>query len=177
VNLFHGSTMEIEKIDLNKCRPFKDFGCGFYTTPQREQALKMAKRTVRIFREGKSCITEYLFNDNFLKNSQYGKDTAFLNIKHFNEPNNDWARFVINNRNHKFTDIKSHECNIDCKYDIVIGPVANDDITALVDVYLSGILSDDALARELSFRDLNIQISFHSEKSLRCLQKTGTYYG
>ena len=171
--LFHGSNIEIDKIDLSKCKPFKDFGCGFYTTPLRDQALIMSRRTVRIYQDGKPCITEYSFNDNVFVNSE---KPYLLNIKQFHKPNSEWAKFVINNRNRKFTDIKSPECNIDCKYDVVIGPVANDDITALVDVYLSGILSDETLARELTFRDLSIQVSFHTEKSISYLQKTGVYY-
>ena len=28
--LFHGSNIEINRIDLSKCRPYKDFGRGFY---------------------------------------------------------------------------------------------------------------------------------------------------
>ena len=30
--LYHGSNLEIDVIDLNKCRPNKDFGKGFYLT-------------------------------------------------------------------------------------------------------------------------------------------------
>jgi hypothetical protein len=167
--LYHGSNMEIEKINLDKCKPFKDFGCGFYTTPLRKQAVIMAGRTVRIYQKGKSCITEFLFDDTHFT-------SPALNIKRFDEPDNEWARFVINNRNHTFSDIQNPCCNIDNKYDIVIGPVANDDITALIDVYLSGILSDEALTKELTFRDLSIQVSFHTEKSIAYLQKTGVCY-
>lgn len=29
MKLYHGSNIEIEKIDLGICRPFKDFGQGF----------------------------------------------------------------------------------------------------------------------------------------------------
>ena len=167
--LYHGSNMEIEKVNLGKCKPFKDFGCGFYTTPLQEQAVRMAVRTVRIYREGKPCVTEFFLDDVHLT-------SPVLNIKQFKEPGNEWAKFVINNRNHSFSDIQNQCCNIDNKYDIVIGPVANDDITALIDVYLSGILSDEALTRELTFRDLSIQVSFHTEKSLTYLQTTGAYY-
>jgi hypothetical protein len=167
--LYHGSNMKIEKIDLGKCKPFKDFGRGFYTTTLREQAVSMAKRTVRIYREGKPCVTEFFLDDTHLT-------SMALNIKQFKEPGNEWAKFVINNRNHLFSDIHNPCCNIDDKYDIVIGPVANDDITALIDVYLSGILSDEALTRELTFRDLSIQVSFHTEKSITYLQKTEAYY-
>lgn len=167
--LYHGSNIEIEKIDLSKCRPFKDFGCGFYTTPVKEQAFAMAKRTARIFKSGTPCVTEFKCNDNLLTIPE-------LNIKRFPDPNTEWAKFVINNRNRKFTDTQNSNCNIDNKYDVVIGPVANDDIAALIEVYLSGIVSDEALAKELTFRELSIQISFHTEKALTYLQKSGIYY-
>lgn len=32
MKLYHGSNVEIDKVDLSKCMPNKDFGCGFYTT-------------------------------------------------------------------------------------------------------------------------------------------------
>ena len=160
--LYHGSNIEIDKIDLNKCRPFKDFGRGFYTTPLQEQAWTMAKRTVRIYREGTPCITEFFLDDTVLG------DTRF-NIKRFEKPSPEWARFVVNNRNYKN--------NTDCKYDIVTGPVANDDITALIDVYLAGIMSDEALVKELTFRELSEQLSFHTDKAIACLRKTGARHG
>ena len=175
--LYHGSNMEIEKINISKCKPFKDFGCGFYTTPIWDQALTMARRTVRIYREGKPCVTGFFCDDTLFGGTEKHLTTPALNIKQFKEPDKEWAKFVINNRNRRFTDIQSQDCNTDSKYDIVAGPVANDDITALIDVYLSGILSDDALAKELTFRDLSLQVSFHTEKSIVYLQKTGISYG
>ena len=30
MKLYHGSNMLIEQIDLSKCRPYKDFGQGFF---------------------------------------------------------------------------------------------------------------------------------------------------
>ncbi len=54
---------------------------------------------------------------------------------------------------------------------MVTGPVANDDITALMNVYLAGILSDDALIKELTFRELSEQVSFHTERAAVCLRK------
>ena len=41
--LYHGSNTEIMEIDLSKCRPYKDFGSGFYLTAFKEQAVRMAK--------------------------------------------------------------------------------------------------------------------------------------
>ena len=47
--LYHGTNCVIEKIDLDKCRPYKDFGKGFYLTTIKEQAEKMAKRVSKIY--------------------------------------------------------------------------------------------------------------------------------
>jgi hypothetical protein len=168
--LHHGSNMEIDKIKLDKCRPFKDFGRGFYTTPLKEQAWAMAKRTVRIYREGDLCVTEFFLDDAALKDPRF-------RIKRFTKPDIEWARFVVNNRNQEFNDPANTAYNADGKYDIVSGPVANDDITALINVYLAGILSDEALVKELTFRDLSDQISFHTERAAACLQKSGAQHG
>lgn len=34
--LYHGSNMKINKIDLAKCKPYKDFGKDFYCTTIRK---------------------------------------------------------------------------------------------------------------------------------------------
>ena len=168
--LYHGSNLEIDTIDLGKCRPYRDFGKGFYTSTVLEQAWKMAKRTVRINKEGSPCVTAFSFDDSLLS------DVA-LSVRQFAVPNNEWARFVINNRNRKYREVQNPDCNTDNKYDIVIGPVANDDIAALIDVFIAGLISDDALARELTFRNLSTQVSFHTEKSIAGLRKTEAYHG
>lgn len=40
--LYHGSNIEIKKIDLSLSKPYKDFGRGFYLSDNYEQALQMA---------------------------------------------------------------------------------------------------------------------------------------
>lgn len=40
MKLYHGSTINIEQIDLSK--PNKDFGKGFYLSAEEEQAREMA---------------------------------------------------------------------------------------------------------------------------------------
>ena len=41
MKLYHGSNTSIARIDLNRSKPYKDFGKGFYLTTIREQALRM----------------------------------------------------------------------------------------------------------------------------------------
>lgn len=39
--LYHGSNMKIDSINLAMCRPYKDFGRGFYLTDMKEQSERM----------------------------------------------------------------------------------------------------------------------------------------
>ena len=43
MKLYHGSNMVIDQIDLSKCKPYKDFGQGFYLT----DSIDLAKEFVR----------------------------------------------------------------------------------------------------------------------------------
>ena len=62
MRLYHGSNMMIENIDLSKCKPYKDFGRGFYLTEIKEQAEKMAGRTAAIY-GGEPTVTEFEFDE------------------------------------------------------------------------------------------------------------------
>ena len=165
--LYHGSNTEIFKIDLTMCRPYKDFGCGFYLTSIREQAEVWAKRISRIF-SGESWINEFEFQESAL-------NAGYLNVKIFDEPNSEWATFVLNNRNRNFTDNTDANSNHDNKYEIVIGPVANDDIALQLRQFVSGFIDNDSLANALKYRNLNDQYSFHSENAIKYLTKTGAW--
>lgn len=41
--LYHGSMINIERINLQKSRPNKDFGRGFYLSADRQQAWRMGE--------------------------------------------------------------------------------------------------------------------------------------
>jgi len=38
MKVYHGSHIKVDKIDLSKCKPNKDFGRGFYVTKLRYHA-------------------------------------------------------------------------------------------------------------------------------------------
>jgi len=165
--LFHGSNLEIDQIDLNFCRPYKDFGKGFYTTELEEQAVNMAKRTIRIF-GGKPFVTKFSIDDKEFENCNIPQ-------KIFDTPTNEWALFIINNRNRNFNDIASLECNLDNKYGIVRGPVANDDIRLLFDLFEDKIITLEELTKRLEYKELTNQISFHTDNAIKLLKKVGAY--
>lgn len=162
--LYHGSNLDIEKVDLTKCRPNKDFGTGFYLTEIKEQAEKMASRVARI-RGGEPIVNVYSIDDEALS----GKG---LNIKNFGrEPSKEWAEFVMNNRNRNFTDDSRLDCNRDNKYDIVIGPVANDEMALLFRQYENGWLNFGALLKGLAYKSTTNQYSFHTGRAVSLLRK------
>lgn len=86
------------------------------------------------------------------------------------------AQFIVNNRNRSFTDFNNIECNIDLKYDIVIGPVANDKIAATIRRYMGDKLDIEGLKRQLTYKELTNQYSFHTDKAVACLKKEGVLF-
>jgi hypothetical protein len=80
----------VNRIDLNKCRPYKDFVKWFYCTTIKEQVKPMAKRVAAIY-GGTPVVTEFELQDDI-----YFEDR--LSIKKFEMSSKDWASFVLNNR-------------------------------------------------------------------------------
>lgn len=66
ITLYHGSNVDIETIDLDRCHPDKDFGKGYYLTDIRNQAETMALRRTRIAGEGTPTLTAYEFDERLL---------------------------------------------------------------------------------------------------------------
>lgn len=154
--LYHGSNVAIENIDLAKCRPYKDFGKGFYLTDIRHQAERMAARTAKMFR-GVPTLTRFEFDLDYAMNQG-------LKIKLFSSPDEEWARFVMANR-----DINVKQPFHD--YDIVIGPVADDTIARLLRMFTENFISEQQLVRELTFSEVTSQYFFHTEAALNMLKK------
>lgn len=164
--LYHGTNIDIQSIDLALCRPYKDFGRGFYTTEILEQAQKMAKRVARIY-GGNPIVNMYEIADNYKENRE-------LNILDFGRiPSERWAVFVMNNRSKVFTDFGCLDCNFDCKYDIVVGAIADDDMTVLFRQYQNNMISFETLLNGMTFRETTSQYSFHTEKAVSLLKKVG----
>ena len=162
--LYHGSNTDIKEIDLSMCRPYKDFGRGFYLTELKDQAEKMAARVARIYK-GAPVLNVYELDDSFRSQPE-------LNIKDFGDKiSSEWACFVRNNRSRSFHDLSSPECNHDNKYDIVIGPIADDDMAMLFRQYENGMISFERMLDGLIYKKTSSQFSFHTEKAIRLLKK------
>lgn len=164
--LYHGSNTDIKVIDLALCRPYKDFGRGFYLTVMKAQAEKMANRVARIY-GGLPVLNVFEIDTSFV-------DSSDLNIKNFGlQTSEEWAEFVMNNRNRKFDDFANLKCNFDNKYDVVIGPIANDDMAVLFRQYENGVISFENMVSGMIYKETTNQYSFHTERALNLLKKVG----
>ena len=109
--LYHGSNMDIEQINLKAGIPYKDFGQGFYLTPDIKTAKRMAQKKVNLFGGTPTLIT-YDFKDDALERTS-------LKIKCFPEKATaEWFLFIDANRDRKLPH-PTHD------YDIVIGTTSS----------------------------------------------------
>jgi hypothetical protein len=157
MKVYHGSYLKIDKIDLSKCEPHKDFGRGFYVTKFLEQATIWANRKGEN-KHTKGIITEFTFFEHAFS------DKNFKTLR-FDTYNNEWLDFVAVNRNFN-TPLPAHD------YDMVEGPVADDKITTRIDAYVRGEVSREEFLRELSFEKPSHQLCFCTVKSLLMLEHT-----
>jgi hypothetical protein len=155
ITLYHGSNVFIEKIDLTRSHPDKDFGKGYYLTDIRTQAEAMSIRRVRIAGEGEPTLTVYSFDESQLHSPK-------LRVKVFDEPTEEWALFVLSNREASLTGY-THD------YDIVIGPIADDGVAFQLDRYTRHMITLATLVEELTYRKLNRQYYFGTERALQTL--------
>lgn len=149
MRLYHGSNMMIENIDLSKCKPYKDFGRGFYLTEIKEQAEKMASRTAAIY-GGEPTVTEFEFDEAALHT---------LSVKTFENPDKEWALFVLANRS------RNSRQPTHC-FDIVIGPVADDTIATLFRNFNDGIIDLPTLVNGLKYKRFHHNICSTRQRPL-----------
>lgn len=152
--LYHGSNVKVEKPIVIQSNRTLDFGKGFYTTTDREQAYKWAK--IKQSRENSKhgYISVYEISNNVFKDEN-------LSVRTFKGASKSWLEFVINNR------IKEGYIH---NYDIVRGSVANDRVYACLNAFENRFMSFDMAIKELRTYKLSDQISFHTVKALELLK-------
>lgn len=149
--LYHGSNSIVEKPKLVEQNRFLDFGYGFYTTTNKDQAENFSKKVI-VRRGGKPIVNVYEFDDNAHTD---------LVVKRFSAPNEEWLDFVSAHRSGSYNGKK---------YDIIIGAVANDDVYRTLQVYSSGLLTKEQALEALKVKKLFNQYVFATEKALKFLK-------
>ena len=156
MKVYHGSYIKVDKIDLVKCMPNKDFGKGFYVTKFRNHAEEWAKIIGEKY-ETNGFVSEFEFSENDFTKS-------ICKIKHFDAYDEEWLDFVVNNRD-KNSKTPVHD------YDIVIGPVANDKVQNTLRLYLKGKISKEKFLKMLMHHEETHQICFCTLNSLQTIDR------
>lgn len=157
MRLYHGSNVEVKKPNLRRGRQKTDFGKGFYTTTQKEQAEHWTSIKLDRAQRGKKTVSVYEIDDAFLADPT-------LKIREFNGPDETWLNFVVSSRKGVMHD-----------YDLVFGPVANDKVFTVVNLYESGVLDAPAAIAQLKAYKTYNQLSFHTPKVIKALRFVESY--
>ena len=156
VKIYHGSLFIVEKPNLEILNYRTDFGKGFYTTTDINQAKRWTK--IKKERMKEENIKRYINIYEYEENKE-------LNILNFESATEEWLKFVFKNRQ---SDELVHQ------YDIVIGPVANDNLYQVLVSYENGIYNMEETIKRLKTYLLSNQISFHTLKALESIKYVET---
>ena len=148
--VYHGSNVIVEKPRLITPNRALDFGSGFYTTTNIEQAKSFANNVVNRNEGYGFPIISYYEVD-------FDKITKEFNTLNFDHANEEWLDFVYANRTAKYTGMQ---------YDVIIGPVANDTVYRVFRLYENGDIDREAVIKRLKITELFNQVTFCTEKAI-----------
>ena len=156
MKLYHGTNAEILQIDLKESRVGKDFGIGFYLTPDKQVAQRQAERKFEQYGVGEARVYEYTIDDNALQ---------ALKVLQFDCYTMEWARFVLMNRKNR-TRTQVHN------YDVVIGPIADDVIGYQIRRVEERIITEEQFLEEIKYHTVTIQYMFATDMAIQSLQRS-----
>ena len=145
--IYHGSNIKVAVPRILVDGYYKDFGYGFYFTKLEKQAKRWA-----LTKKGASVVSRY----------EYSKNEE-LKILFFEEMTEEWLDFVSDCRR-----------GIEHSYDIVEGPMADDQIWNSVELFANGRISRTAFWELAKFNHPTHQIVFCNEDALKCIHFEGS---
>jgi hypothetical protein len=153
MKIYHASNVVVEDPRILQSERMLDFGTGFYTTSNKEQAVKWSARVVQRRDPKEQILSVYDFDLEMA--------TSDLSVLRFDKPDGAWLDFVCANRSGR---------DIPRAYDIAIGAVADDKVYSVVQFYENGVYDREYALLRMKVEELFDQILFHTEKSLQYLR-------
>jgi len=151
--VYHGSNQIVERPKLVKQNRWLDFGFGFYTTTNRDQAVSFAHKVTHKREHGQASVSTYEVDEKMARQN--------CTVLEFVRPDENWLDFVSLHRQGLYQGEQ---------FDLIYGPVANDDVYTTLTLYLSGVLTKQQTLEALKIRQLYNQLVFASEKAITYLQ-------
>lgn len=157
MKLYHGSDVEITAVDLSLSQMNKDFGRGFYLSDDLQQAKNFARYKADKPRSVTKTpvVTAFSFDEDFFYNGK-------LKVLRFTGYTLEWVQFIKANRQAR-----------NQEYDIVIGPIANDDVRTQFVKHMLGEISEEELMESLKWKKCTYQYCFISEEAVSSLKVIG----
>lgn len=152
MKLYHGSLVVVKNPEIRISDRYLDFGYGFYTTMNIEQAIKWTAKQKNRKKIEVGYVSVYDFD--------IEKAKSELKIINFDKADKEWLDFVSANR--------KGECKEE--YDVVIGPVADDGVYEVVRFYEIGVYDLQETLKRLKVEELYNQVLFHTKKALTYLK-------
>lgn len=156
MKLYHGGNTAVRHPVILASDRELDFGVGFYLTSSLEQAKRRAILTAERRGVGQPTISVYQFDEAIL---------STLKVLHFEKADKRWLNFIVANREQ----IPSNQ-----RWDIIIGPVANDRTMPVIRMFLAKTYTVSETLRRLLPQKLHDQYTFKNEAVLRHLHFTET---
>jgi hypothetical protein len=154
MRLYHGTDTRIREPRVLVPNRTLDFGPGFYTSSDREQARRWARSVARRRGSGPALVHAYECDDEAL---------AGLRTIRFDAPSRQWLDFITDHRLGRYSGPD---------FDFVAGPVANDRTIPVIQQYLQaedkGAFAPVALAL-IKPENLVDQQTFKTAQALDCL--------
>lgn len=155
MKLYHGSTTDIQHIELSKSKPNKDFGRAFYLSVDFEQAMEMAQFKADI-EDAAPVINAYEFDAALFQQ---------FRCKRFDDYTEEWAHFVYDHRTEP-NGLTLHD------FDIVYGPIANDRVGAQITRFKQGYITFDEFLRRIQYiKGITFQYAFCTQQAVDKLIK------
>lgn len=155
MRLYHGSDVEVRDIDLSRSLMFKDFGPGFYVSADRVQAENFAKYKA----DRPRSMTKTPVVSTFEMDDACLSDGS-LRIKRFERYSEEWIDFIDEYRASRDTD-----------FDLVIGPIANDDVRTSFAQYQMGEMTKAELLEALKYKKVTFQYCFKTEAAVSKIRR------
>ena len=149
--IYHGSNVTVEEPKILTPNRYLDFGAGFYTTTNYDQALNFAGKVTMRKKCGRSTVNIYELDESIFEK---------VNVLNFDSADEAWLDFVSDNRS-----------GIDrtAGYDMICGPVANDDVYQTFILYSTGVYTKEQTIEALKIKKLYNQYVFTTERALSFL--------
>ena len=149
--LYHGSNQLVQTPRIIATKHSLDFGNGFYMTSSLEQAQRWALLKTKRQGTGNATVSAFEVEQPF---------PSSLKVRVFSKADTAWLAFITANRRQQ---------PIPNDFDIVIGPVADDQAMPSIRLYLAGFLTTAQTLAQLRTWVLKDQYAFRTETALETL--------